>query len=170
MSRDDGFAVADFATSHFDDPKVKALCKALAPDVDRICRALTLHEAIVLVSWREGRRVTAEDAAPIWLLDFDAPADDLRIHKLLDDDSKLPVRSWRKWYGAANKRRNALRAGWRKRDEKRRSRTKDTTDSRVSHAPRPSVRPSVPSDPSPRGRARGLSAVKDVLDKHGLTG
>ena len=57
MSRDGGFPIADVATAHFNDPKVRRLWRVLG-DPDMMARAMTLHFAVILASWGEGRRVT----------------------------------------------------------------------------------------------------------------
>ncbi len=160
MSRDAGFAVADFATSHFDDLKVKAMWRALAPDADAMCRALTLHAATVLMSWREGRRVTAEDAAPAWLSEVEATTAHLVAHELLDGDGRVPRKSFNAWFGAAKRRRDANRKEWRDRQAKRRARTKSgdgVTGDTPPESPPPSV-PTVPTVPTVRpspARANG---------------
>jgi len=110
MSREDGFDVADVATGHLDDPKVKALWRAVAPDQDRMSRALTLHLSVLLASWRQGARVTVAEAVPVWL-DPDAElVATLQAVGLLDRTGKLPVRSWKGWFGPAWDRREKRRA------------------------------------------------------------
>ena len=110
MSREDGFDVADVATGHLDDPKVKALWRAVAPDQDRMSRALTLHLSVLLASWRQGQRVTVAEAVPVWL-DPDAElVATLQAVGLLDRTGKLPARSWKGWFGPAWDRREKRRA------------------------------------------------------------
>ena len=114
MSRDDGFDVADVATGHLDDPKVKALWRALAPDQDRMSRALMLHVATLLASWRQGCRVSVTEAVPVWL-DPDAELVAALVDaRLLDKSGRIPPRSWKGWFGPAWERREARRESGRK--------------------------------------------------------
>lgn len=164
MSRDDGFAVADLSTDLLDDPKVKALWRDLG-DQGRMGHALTLYTATVLASWRAGARVTVNDAAPVWLvLDDELLAALVRV-KLLDKSGRLPLRSWKGWYGPAwerrEQRRRAGRLGGRpaKGPDNRTETSRFTTDNPV----RPSDRPSGPSEARagarettrPKGRENG---------------
>src|SRR5512137_1165870 len=108
MSRDDGFAVADLSTDLLDDPKVKALWRDLA-EPGRMGHALTLYTATVLASWKAGARVTVTDAAPVWLA-LDAELVDALIRaRLLDHTGRVPVRSWKGWFGPAWDRREKRR-------------------------------------------------------------
>lgn len=109
MSRGDGFATADVDSSYMDDAKMRALWQRLR-DTDRMARAVLLHQATLLASWRHGERVTVTEAAPIWL-----PADDelvghLQAVKLLDRSGKIGKASWTEWFGAADARRAKRRA------------------------------------------------------------
>lgn len=114
MSREDGFDVADVATGHLDDPKVKALWRALAPDQDRMSRALMLHVATLLASWRQGSRVTVTEAVPVWL-DPDAElVAALVAARLLDKSGRIPPRSWKGWFGPAWDRREVRRESGRR--------------------------------------------------------
>ena len=114
MSRDDGFDVADLSTGHLDDPKVKALWRALGPDQDRMSRALLLHLATLIASWRQGTRVSVDEAVPVWL-DPDAELVAALVDaKLLDRTGRIPVRSWKGWFGPAWERREARREAGRK--------------------------------------------------------
>ena len=63
MSRDDGFAIADMDSGYFEDAKMRDLWQRLR-DPDRMARALCLHSATLLASWRAGERVTVTQAAP----------------------------------------------------------------------------------------------------------
>lgn len=114
MSRDDGFDVADVATGHLDDPKVKALWRELAPDQSRMSRALMLHFATLLASWRQGCRVTVDEAVPVWLEPDVELVAALVTVKLLDHARRVPARSWRGWFGPAWDRREARREAGRK--------------------------------------------------------
>jgi hypothetical protein len=112
MSRDDGFAVADVDSSYFDDAKMRDLWHSLG-DPNRMARAVCLHSATMLASWRAGCRVTVTQAVPLWL-----PADDdllaaLRTSKLLDRFGKIPSESWHEWFGTAYNRREVRRVSGR---------------------------------------------------------
>jgi hypothetical protein len=109
MSRDDGFDVADVNTGHLDDPKVRSLWRALGPDQDAMSRALLLHFATILASWRQGCRVPVDEAVPVWLDPDAALVDALRAAGLLDRSGKLPARSWKGWFSPAWERREVRR-------------------------------------------------------------
>ena len=109
MSREDGFDVADVATGHLDDPKVKALWRSLAPDQDRMSRALALHLATLLASWRQGCRVTVTEAVPVWLDPDESLVKALTDARLLDRTGRIPPKSWRGWFGPAWERREKRR-------------------------------------------------------------
>lgn len=106
MSRDDGFDVADVATGHLDDPKVKKLWRLLG-DQEPMSHALTLHMATLLASWRHGCRVTVTEAAPVWLDPTPALVEALVEAELLDRSGRIPARSWRGWFGPAHARKKA---------------------------------------------------------------
>jgi hypothetical protein len=146
MSREDGFDVADVATGHLDDPKVKALWRALAPDQDRMSRALTLHLSVLLASWRQGFRVTVSEAVPVWLDPDESLVNALTDARLLDKTGRIPSRSWKSWFGPASERRDKTRDRWRRANERRllstpRGNSADTARDVGSGTARP-VRPS----------------------------
>jgi hypothetical protein len=146
MSREDGFDVADVATGHLDDPKVKALWRALAPDQDRMSRALTLHLATLLASWRQGARVTVWEAVPVWLEPDENALKALTDARLLDKTGRIPVRSWKSWFGPAADRRDKLRDKWRRANERRvLSTPRRNRGGTAAEPPDPSDRPSGPS-------------------------
>lgn len=140
MSRDDGFDVADVSTVLLDDPKIKALWRSLN-DESLMGRAVTLHLATVLASWRQGCRVTVQEAVPLWITPDPALIAALQAAGLLDRTGKLPPRSWKGWFGPAWERREARREAGRKGGQA-------TVKQRLSVAE--PVRPSVPSGPSDR--------------------
>lgn len=146
MSRDDGFAIADVATGHFDDPKVRKLWRLLG-DPDAMTRALVVHFAVLLGSWGEGRRVTVDEAVPVWLTVSDETLAALRSAGLIDRQGRLPRRSWDSWYGPAARRREAARAAGAEGNRIRwGARDKEATGSRSGGDPRPYR--TVPTDPS----------------------
>jgi hypothetical protein len=166
MSRDDGFTVADMDSGYFEDAKMRALWQALR-DPDRMARAICLHAATTLASWRQGCRVTVAQAIPLWLpMDADLIAT-LKGVKLLDRAGKVPKESWQIWFGTAFTRRETRREAGRigglasaqhralpgeapvKRPRKH--------PSTVAEPDRPSVLPSVPPDPAVPPAAGGAT-------------
>ena len=108
MSRDDGFAIADMDSGYFEDAKMRDLWQRLR-DPDRMARALCLHSATLLASWRAGERVTVTQAAPLWLIADDELVSVLRTVKLLDRGGRIPATSWAEWFEVAQQRRAARR-------------------------------------------------------------
>lgn len=117
MSRDDGFAIADVSTSHHEDTKVKAMWRGLRPDESAMNAAMTLHEAVRLASWRDGKRVFAWQAKPEWMPDHVQPMDHLIAADLLDRTGRLPKAEWERMLAT----RVAVRAGKRRRKLRRRA-------------------------------------------------
>lgn len=108
MSRDDGFPIADVDTGYFDDAKIKDLWQRLR-DPDRMARAIVLHKATVLASWRQGCRVTVTQSCPLWMtVDADLLEALIAVH-LLDRGGRLPSTSWTEWFGPAQNRRKIRR-------------------------------------------------------------
>lgn len=155
MGRDEGFAIADVSTALLDDGKVRHLWRLLAPDVSAMCEAMTVHEATLLASWREGRRVPAEQAAPIWLPVREEIVGRLVEVRLLDRSHRIPSGSWNGWFSPAFERREAKREGGRRgglaKAEHRAS------SARAELYPSVPSLPTVPSAPS-RARARDAPA------------
>ena len=157
MSRDDGFTVADIDSGYFEDAKMRALWQALR-DPDRMARAICLHSATTLASWRQGCRVTVAQAIPLWLpMDAELIAT-LKGVKLLDRAGKVPAESWQVWFGTAYERRETRREAGRTgglASAKRRALPGEASVKRprkhpstVAEPVRPSVLPSVPPGPS----------------------
>ena len=178
MSRDDGFAVADVDSGYFDDAKMRDLWHALK-DADRMARAICLHSATLLASWRQGCRVTVAQAIPLWLpADADLIAA-LQVAKLLDHYGKIPSESWKRWFGAAYGRREVRRESGRagglaaaqrralpgehppKRAQRRYSVAPASPEQTTS--PAEPVRPSVPTVPTVRAdtNADGLPLMDE---------
>jgi len=111
MSRDDGFVIADVSVHLYDDDKVKQLYRELGGDLGRMGHAMMLLEATLLSSWRDGRRRTVYEAAPIWLTVDDELVAALVKVGLLDRSHRKPLRSWTAWFGPA----------WERREKRRRS-------------------------------------------------
>jgi hypothetical protein len=172
MARDEGFAVADTATSKHTDPKFRRLWRMLRDEVT-MNAAVVLYEAVTLASWQHGERVAAEDAAPTWMVDVDTPTAALIGAGLLDTDARLPEKAWLAWFAPAVERRDALRERWRKANDRRRGKRGTALPPRgdigghiggTATPVRPSVRPSdrtdSPSVPSDTRAARGSNGAK----------
>lgn len=171
MSRDAGFAIADVASGHFDDEKVRQLWRRLASQ-EAMCEAVTLHMAVVLASWREGRRVTAPKATPLWLTASEDAVAALMAVGLLDRTQRVPAKTWTEWFGAANARREARREAGRRGGLARGKQSGSNASALLNPTDRPTDRPdrtgpSVSSEPSVRSRraqsANGLTKVGDSL-------
>ena len=113
MSRDDGFNIADVSTSQLDDPKFRALWRRLK-DQPAMCEAIASYHAIILESWANGDRVTADEAVPVWLTpSLDVLAAMVAVG-LLDAEHRIPEHAWESWYRPAYKRREERRESGRK--------------------------------------------------------
>lgn len=110
MSRDDGFRVADTDVGLLGNTKVLALARRLRDPV-RTAAAVTLYDAVRLLSWEEGERVTLAESVPAWWLEgWEDLAAELVAVGLLDTEQRVPLRAWEGWYGPAFTRRlNAKR-------------------------------------------------------------
>jgi hypothetical protein len=152
MGRDDGFETADVSVDLFDDDRVRKLARTVT--VPELERAMIVYMAVLLASWREGRRVKPEDAVPLWLPSdrlVNAP-ELLRSVGLLDRQGRIPTKTWAKWYEPVRERRARNRDRWARYNA---SRTGGTAElPRGSDA---ATAPSVPfrSDPIRTSRARG---------------
>lgn len=161
MGRDEGFETADVAVDLFDDDRVRRLARRIGPEAMQT--AMVVLVGTILASWSEGRRVKAEDAAPLWLpLELVEPAvDDLRSVGLLDRSGRVSARSWARRYEPVRERRQRNRERWARYNA---SRTGDTaTVPRGSDA---ATRPSVPfrSDPIRTSRAPARGERRKATD------
>jgi hypothetical protein len=75
-----------------------------------MCEARTLHEDLRCASWREGERVTVEQAASAWLDPNPDVIEAMVKVDLLDDEHRLPDHAWVSWYGPAVARLEAKKA------------------------------------------------------------
>lgn len=166
----DGFATADVSVSLLDDDRVRKLARSV--EEPRVETAIVVYLAVLLASWREGRRVAAEDAVPLWLplerlLDAD---EDLRSVGLLDRRSKIPARAWSKWYDPVEARRDRNRERWARYNASRTGGAAELPRGNGAATP-PSVPfrsdPAVPSSPS-RGSAKRTRSKTD--DERTTTG
>ena len=165
MSRDDGFAVADIDSGYLEDAKMRELWQRIR-DEDRMARAVLLHKATLLASWRHGERVTVAQASPTWLtVDADLVGH-LKAVRLLDRDGRVSRASWSHWFGAACARRDAKReagraGGLARARNKASGATAEPQQRSGSAQP---VRPSVPAYPTvPSDRPSG-SPSDDARD------
>lgn len=108
MSRENGFTVADVDTSLHSDAKIKRLWR-IVHDEPLMNAAVALYEAVRLESWAEGERVSADDAAPVWMSDTSPALTALREAELLDDEYRIPQKAWDSWFGPARERRDQRR-------------------------------------------------------------
>lgn len=185
MGRDDGFAIADVASDHFDDEKVRRLWRLLSPDHAAMCEAMTLRFATLLESWGEGRRVTVDEAAPLWLPLNEDLVGALIGSGLLDRSRRVPARSWTSWFDPAVARRDLRREAGRlgglakaKRPSSGATAPLQASPKRRSTRPavrpdRPSVRPDKPSSPprspaGPAGGDRGGPSFREALAAEGF--
>lgn len=175
MSREEGFAIADISTAKHTDPKFKALWRYLR-DEQAMNAAAVIYEAVQLSSWQHGERITADDAAPSWIVDLDKPVEALVHVGLLDSDRLIPEHAWIAWFGPACDRRKALREKWARANRNRRGKGGPTQE--PPRTPRGDIggtaapdRPSSPSDSQtvspyparPRGAKNGLTPIGETL-------
>lgn len=147
MSRDDGFAVMDVSTDLANDPKVRKLWR-YAPD--HAGAAFLAYVATMGQSWKDGRRVTIDDAWPAHV-PFDKAAVEALVHVgLLDRAGRVTVKAWKGWYEPARERRERSRDRWARYNAQRNADTaslpRGTNADTASSVP--SVLPSVPPEPS----------------------
>lgn len=147
MPRDEGFMVADTATDKFTDAKFKRLWR-VCQDEQAMNAACVLFEAVTLASWGAGTRVTAADAAPLWMGAIDDQLAALQSAGLLDSSGRIPSKSWRSWFTPAYERRENRRAAGAEGGRRKASNARATLEQRHSDAlpVRPSVRHTVPTD------------------------
>jgi hypothetical protein len=105
MSRDDGFPHADISVGLLRDVKVRRLRQYGDEQATTL-----LYLGIVLSSWEEGYRLTADEADPPVPATPERVAA-LRAVGLLDIDGKVPVRVWEAWFRPAWERREKRRIG-----------------------------------------------------------
>lgn len=163
MSRPDteGFSIMDVSTAILDDDRFQRLA-TLAPD--RFDTAFLGYAATLARSWRKGRRVSIQQSWPVYR-PFDQLAVDALVHVgLIDGKGLIRAATWRQWFEPAQIRRDSTRDRWRKTKATQRNTTDSEHESprgvlaESSRSPlsRPSVRPSVPTEPSVAGaRASG---------------
>jgi hypothetical protein len=170
VSRDDGFQTADIDVGFLRDVKVRRLRQHVP--ADDLPATVLLYLAVVLSSWEEGYRLTADEA--------DSPIDPtperiaaLTATGLLDGDGKVPLRAWEAWFRPAWDRRDKKRVGGvegnRRRWHPDRPTQSDTESDSESDSVSPSIRPSVYPSVSP-SRASSNDATKKTGHEDVLTG
>lgn len=178
MSRDAGFAIADIDAGILDDPKFRNLARRHR-DEALLARLFTGYIAVLTASWGHGRRMTLNDAAPIWLTDLDELRLLLVAEDLLDASGMVPERVWDGWFNPAKTRRDANRDRWARSARARRGKGGETSsassprghdaDPARSHAPSVPPSPSVPPGPtgpsSTRPRGGRLESLGSILPR-----
>ncbi len=165
MSRDDGFPRADVSVNLYDDDKVKRLYRELSGDLGRMGHAMMLSDSTLLASWRDGRRLTVHEAAPIWLtVDDELVAVLVRVG-LLDRSHRRPLRSWANWFGPAYERREKRRRAGELGGRPPKNRTDSNGKPPANHPdinrkPQPTVTPTNKPSPS-RAPARGKAPSRN---------
>lgn len=120
MSAAEGFERMDVSTAIDDDPKFRALARR-HPEAFAV--AFTAYVGMMARSWRQGERLTAEEAWPP-LLPYDpAAVTAMRDVLLLDDDARIPAGAWERHFGEAFERRRAGRERWSRYNEHRPSKS-----------------------------------------------
>lgn len=174
MSREEGFPIADVDSSYFEDGKMRDLWQRLR-DPDLMARAVCIHAATLLASWRQGERLTVAQACPLWLEPSEDVIPALKSSHLLDRSTRIPEASFVQWFGAAYARRagrrEIARAGGQASGHKRRTVSEPSVNRQhtVSEPVRPSI-PSIPSVPTDAPSVPGEDGERDALDRyHELT-
>jgi hypothetical protein len=110
MSRaNHGLRTADTDIDLPHDAKFVRLWRLLRDEI-LMAHARVLHEDLRCASWREGERVTVEQAASVWLNPNPDVIAAMVKADLLDDEHRLPDHAWLSWYGPAVARLEAKKA------------------------------------------------------------
>jgi hypothetical protein len=172
MSREDGFSTADVDPGLMHDPKMIALARQ-AHDAGLTMSCVGLYLATLLASWRDGDRVSIEDAAPAWWSD---PIDPFRARLedvgLLDADGCVPPHAWDAWFGPARDRRELRREAGRRGGEASAKRRSSTATAPLEHAlsgaepVSPTGTPAAdrPAEPVPPSGSAGLRLVANGMN------
>jgi hypothetical protein len=110
-----GFARMDVSTSIHGDPKFRLLSRRHPEQT-----AASLAACLILLaeSWREGRRLSLDEAWTLMPYDEAVPAAMADVG-LIDDEGRIPEHVWAAWFGAAERRRELGREKQRRADAKR---------------------------------------------------
>lgn len=156
----------DLSTTIHHDPKFRRLHRA-HPDL--IAPAFTAYVATLAESWREGERVSIRDAWPAMLPWDRAVVAALRQVNLVDQDGKVALETWDRWFGEVDRRREANRTRWREYARQHRESTRtgamDTLSSPRGHRAESTASVPIRSVPirsvdSPPSPHRGASSKK----------
>lgn len=149
MSRDDGFPTADLSVGFLRDVKVRRLRQYGDEQA-----ATLLYLAVVLSSWEEGYRLTADEADSAVSATPERTTA-LQAVGLLDSEGMVPVRVWEAWFRPAWERREAKRAGGVEGNRRRWHPDRVTDSLTDSHPKSPSLRLSDRPSVSARERENG---------------
>lgn len=142
MSRDDGFPTADLDTGFLRDVKVRRLRQHLP--AEDMPAAILVYEAVMLSSWAEGYRLSADEADTA---DCAAATPErvaaLQAVGLLDSAGKVPAHVWEAWFRPAWDRRERKRAGGAEGNRRRWHPDKPTVSDSDSDSDSDSVSPSL---------------------------
>jgi hypothetical protein len=94
-----GFATLDLDTMLLLDPKVVKL-RVVAGDLFQ--PLLGGYLALIIESWRCGERLPYEEITWLGINGEHRPLIEVG---LLDEEGRIPLRSWGRWYGSAEERR-----------------------------------------------------------------
>ncbi len=166
MSRPDteGFSIMDVSTAILDDPKFLRLNLRYP---DQYLAGVVANTATLARSWAKGRRVTAQEAWPVYRPECPEALDALVSVKLLDRNYRLPAVSWREWFEIAEQRRDATRERNRNSARAHRERQRGVSTDGASAVAYPTVRPSVPTDPTVT-RGGAMTSFASEMEKNGL--
>jgi hypothetical protein len=167
VSRPDteGFSIMDVSTAILDDPKFLRL-NLRHPEL--YPAGVVAYTATLARSWAKGRRVRAQEAWPVYRPEAPEALDALVEVKLLDRNYRLPAVSWREWFEIAAQRRDTTRERNRKSAAAHRERQRGVSDDGASGVVLPTVRPSVPTDPTVRTRGGAMTSFAAEMEKNGL--
>lgn len=111
MSRGDGFDIADISSSIHEDVKFKRLARKYPA---LVATAFLAYVATLCESWRDGERVSIEDAWPVALVPYDPAVVEALVEFDLIHVGLVERDSWEKWFGPAKRRRDVAREAGRK--------------------------------------------------------
>lgn len=155
----------DVSTGILDDEKFQRLA---LKSPEHFAPAVVGFVATLARSWRKGQRIKVHDAWPVYRPFVQEAVDALIDVKLLDKTGRIPATPWREWFQEANRRRSETRAKWRKDKQNERDRQRGVSADSVLDPRSPTVRPSVPSDPSSRARGGRMTSFANEMEKHGF--
>ncbi len=96
IDRDLGLMRADIDVHLLHDPKMLRLLQHIPDERERAITVVVYLETL-LASWREGRRLSAEEAAGLWGVTPDRMTT-LATVGLLDAEGRIPGHAWARWF------------------------------------------------------------------------